>query len=189
MQDETRKETLTRKQIKKELKYISFCNILFRIVPAAIITPIILYLFPDDRFFPFAILFSIVVLIFICESCYFLKLFIVAHNNTFSIIVDKLSNTKDIEFRDGVTDPYIGDAKFAIIPLSFNLLGKTFRLFFSKNRVWRIPSGCIYTWSKYNWMNSFSVFRSSNIGDEFYLVMVGKKIILAYNTKFFELQD
>ena len=47
-----------------------------------------------------------------------------------------------------------------------------------------------YKWSKmYNMRNS-NVYNSSNIGDEFYLITIGKKetILMVYNCKMFELK-
>lgn len=49
----------------------------------------------------------------------------------------------------------------------------------------------IYPWSKNYSMNALSLFRSSNIGDDFYVVTIGrsKKIWQIYNKKMFVLKE
>ncbi len=46
-----------------------------------------------------------------------------------------------------------------------------------------------YSWSEHYCMLGRSVENSSSIGDDFYLVLVGKKIVSIYNKKMFELVD
>lgn len=53
-----------------------------------------------------------------------------------------------------------------------------------------IPFGENYAWSKMHNMMESSVYNSSNIGDEFYIISFdNKRIALVYNTKFFEFKD
>lgn len=61
---------------------------------------------------------------------------------------------------------------------------------FSQYGDFNIFDGTFYPSSKHYKMHYDELFRSSKIGDEFYLVIDNKnKILMAYNTKFFEFQE
>ena len=63
-------------------------------------------------------------------------------------------------------------------------------LTFSKYSDFVLPKSVYYSFSKQFTMREDEVFRSSKIGDEFYLVIdKNNKILMAYNKKFFEFQE
>lgn len=62
-------------------------------------------------------------------------------------------------------------------------------LVFARGGEYYIPSNN-YKWSKLYAMNDLSVFNSTKINDEFYVVSAGKyKNILAYNKRMFDFKD
>lgn len=64
-------------------------------------------------------------------------------------------------------------------------------LYFGRYGAYTIPHDN-YTWSFWNSMNDEDVYCTSAIDDEFYLVLSNTRthnILLAYNTKFFQLQE
>ena len=63
-------------------------------------------------------------------------------------------------------------------------------LTFGKYSEFVLPKGVYYSFSKQFAMREDEIFRSSKIGDEFYLVIdKNNKILMAYNKKFFEFQE
>ncbi len=63
-------------------------------------------------------------------------------------------------------------------------------LYFSSCDRYKIPRGMNYKWSKLGGIPEYGVLRGSNVNDIFILVSTdNKRILLAYNTKLFELVD
>ncbi|MBR6503322.1 MAG: hypothetical protein IKT42_07790 [Clostridia bacterium] len=101
-----------------------------------------------------------------------------------------IKNKTYIITTDVVVDLKSGTGQIVSSSAWGQLLYKPFRVYFSQNkRVYKIPDDENYKWSENNKMFECSVFNSSNIGDEFYLVIIkNKRIICAYNKKLFELE-
>ncbi|MBQ8741121.1 MAG: hypothetical protein IJY79_06190 [Clostridia bacterium] len=51
------------------------------------------------------------------------------------------------------------------------------------------PGATFYKYSKYYPMDYFKLRQTSIVGDEFYLILVKKKIFYIYNTQYFKLED
>lgn len=63
------------------------------------------------------------------------------------------------------------------------------KLSFAKYKDFYLPEGKLYHWSQTNSMNDWQIYRSAEMGDEFYLVIVKDKVLYVYNTKHFNLQE
>ena len=60
-------------------------------------------------------------------------------------------------------------------------------MYFDSGYKYEIPEGIHYTWSSMYEMEDHGVFRSSDVGDLFYLISMDRKtFLLAYNAKMFE---
>lgn len=68
------------------------------------------------------------------------------------------------------------------------LLNRPYTLIFSKYGQCGIP-GTNYKWSKKFKENDKYIYKSTAIGDEFYIVRVDNKNIVAYNKNFFQLDE
>ncbi len=68
-------------------------------------------------------------------------------------------------------------------------LHRTLCLRFNNSGEYKIPHGPNYAWSKNLAMSQAAVATTSTLGDEYYLIKANNEIIMAYNTKFFEIQE
>ena len=187
------KETLTREIIKKETTKIAK-NTIMSDIPLLVVGFVPLaatfwlwvdmchwldYLF----FIFFALPIVLCVYIFIFDLSYCLNIIKPIKNDKFDIMVKKLVDTSNGEamLREYVRNKAIYNTGF--IP------NRTLQLNFSEKLKYNVPAGISYSWSIKHAMIPSSVFRSSKVGDEFYIVVINNKVIMAYNTKFFELQQ
>lgn len=73
------------------------------------------------------------------------------------------------------------------------LIGRRQRLFgfmFSSGKRWIIdPKVKCYEWSEAQYCRAYDIENVSKIGDEFYLLSIGKNVIMAFNKRFFRLSD
>lgn len=102
----------------------------------------------------------------------------------------KLLSSKNIQI---VTDKLVSNEDNLLHMLFYRRTwgNKLYYLNFARYGCYCIPDSVTqknYEWSELYCMSANGVYNYSNIGDEFYLVLYGKKIILAYNTKLFELK-
>ena len=127
--------------------------------------------------------------------CKFFGLLIVTSKGKFDIVVDKLVDMKKlVSYNDEVLVEEVQDHKirpririFKIdIPSNDQYY---YRLYFEKYKEYELPEGKLYNWSPINSMNDWQIFRSTDVGGDFYVVVAKNKPIYVYNTKFFELQD
>lgn len=121
------------------------------------------------------------------------------NKNEFDIITDKLTDSRRMisstrlnevlieELPDWRKRPYI--SVFPKIEAQFSRKNYFYKLCFEKHKEYYLPLGKLYNWSQINSMNDWQIFRSANIGDEFYLVVANGKVLYAYNTKHFEFKD
>lgn len=66
---------------------------------------------------------------------------------------------------------------------------RPYTLCFAKNGKYSIPSCVNYEWSDLVSMQDDKVYERTSLNDEFYLVSIKRKIIVAYNKKWFELYE
>ncbi len=129
----------------------------------------------------------------------FAKLLFAVKDNKFEIVTDKLtdlsrimSNKKLSEFYSEETSE-LGKRPFVyVLPkIETQVLRNNYfyKLCFEKYKEYFLPCGRLYSWSQINSMNDWQIFRSADIGDEFYLVTAKDKVLYVYNTKHFELQE
>lgn len=63
------------------------------------------------------------------------------------------------------------------------------KFFFARHKDFYLPEGKLYFWSDKYRMEDWAVYRWAQVGDEFYLIIFGKKVRYVYNAKHFELND
>ena len=68
-------------------------------------------------------------------------------------------------------------------------VGRPYTLVFANNGNYRVLNGTYYKWSKQHTMSERKVYDSTDLRDEFYVICVKKEIALAYNKKYFELEE
>lgn len=217
MQEENRKETLTREIIKQELKEVYLYNGLIHLSHLVIyvLCAIVLYILGENslkeqfaNFSSIAItiisLFNILMIIVlvvifsisIYGVCKFFGLLIAICKNKFDITTDKLINSKKWEhINDRVMTEEVSDHKMRPVIYLYKkrITGSAdeyyYTFHFEKHKEYNLPEGKLYHWSQTNSMNDWQIYRSAEIGDEFYLVTVKNKVLYMYSTKHFELKD
>lgn len=150
----------------------------------------------------FAVLVSASYMFFIYSFYRFIALIISINKNKFDIIVDKLVDKQDdgshryYPMEYSIDEMQLPDHRIPYVFLfpkfAMHQLKKAYFLFklrFAKYKEYYIPEGKLYRWSNKYRMEHWAVYRWSEIGDEFYLVVANNKVLYAYNTKFFELQE
>ena len=172
------KDIITIEIIKSDYKNKSYSEVKSNLIWLLLATPVLFMLIFATitiRHISIIIFLSIYILAFSCGFVLFAKEFINRkniYNKNFKIITDTLID-KEAEIvgtRLQVPKPNI---------LHFKISGK-----------YSIPACMNYFSAKQFAMREDEVFRSSKIGDEFYLVIdKNNKILMAYNTKFFEFQE
>lgn len=181
-----KKEILTNETIKEELKKISIYSIksdIFLIVCfllMASLFSLLVYKYNPNIFI--TVFFVIILILFLLRIIFgfwfLVKIFRAAVNDKFLITKEKLINkiTPEKEISP------IRDKTYFIKPWVFP--ADPYRLIF-EHKTYCIPMGLNYLWSQKYTMDELGVFRSSNNGDEFYLIEIDNKIILAYNSEYF----
>lgn len=179
-----KKDILTREKIKQDYKSISRKGVLPLILGSiSLITllALLIYLFLllgyfnsfREIFMTLAIILLLYILIsIIYDTCKKQKLM---QNNKFYITTDKLVACEEKRT--------FGGGAF------ISSFSKPHILYFQSYGKYCIPEYKNYSSSKMFSMNDSGVFNYSNKGDTFYLVICNNKVVLAYNTKLFELKD
>ncbi|MBE6806272.1 MAG: hypothetical protein E7526_07190 [Ruminococcaceae bacterium] len=179
------KEILTREIIKSDLKRRMKKGIFVVSTIYIIILPLYALLIyfskkweicSDFVWFAFIILF----IVLLCASLfrlYWVHLLVLAvKKDKYKLEKEKLNNIKELFYTHGSGI------------MEFENCGN-FWLFFSKRLKYQIPL------ENYHWSNTYNmtdkgVCNYSTIGDEFYLVVIGKRFVVAvYNTKLFQLDN
>lgn len=216
MEEENKKEILTRAIIKKELREVYLYNGLVHLFEmlGSILGFVIVYLCGQASFKGqianftqmavtlisiTTILFALVIFILwhisLYGVCKFFGLMILVSNDKFDIVVDKLVDSKKlVSTGDQVMIEEVSDHKIRpkiylykhIVPRPKQYF---YKLFFEKCKEYDIPEGKLYNWSKTNSMNDWQIFRSAEINDDFYLITRKNKVLYVYNTKHFELKN
>lgn len=178
----SKKENLTIDIIKKDIKLLCKNNIiydLFFLSLVAILLLPILFINKIEYVTPvFFIVFLFSVLYFGYDIFIHLKIFINMKKGNYTIETDKLVQKKQN-----------GAEYYRPFKPSLNLFFDTPNIFyFYKYKKYRISPGHSYSFSKKYCMNSNGIYRLSNIGDEFYLLVCNRKVVQIYNTNLFELE-
>lgn len=180
-------DILTIPKIKKDYKSLLFHNIkTILIIPIMLLLLIalIIYLFCNlERSTIFIVLEILIISPAVFGTYICLSIILESYkdynnikNEKFKIVTDKLIDSQE-------ESVFVGSAFAA----SFS---RPYTLEFSSYGQYYILSGENYVSSNLYSMGAKEVFNCSNIGDNFYLVIDNKeRILLAYNTKLFELLD
>lgn len=168
-------------QCKRELLQASFILII-SILPIAMMISICVE-------FSLGILIS---LVFIISSGYLLLIFAISGLGIMCDALNILLMLKKHRFHI-TTQKVVSSCDGVNIKGSAHLsvmFSKPYVLYFYNFGKYVIPYGKNYKWSQEYAMNAQGVYETALIGDEFYLVIINhNKIILAYNCKFFNLEE
>lgn len=191
MQEENRKEVLTNEIIKRELRTIYLLNRKWDIAACV--------LFGIVAIWSFSVVMSLDDFEYILIPLFFLAFFIVQllynvfkikktlsriQNGGVAIIKDTLMECEEkLSSSLPTLKPY---SEF----YSYLTMKSPYHLRFQCFGTYTIPSGRNYRYCKMYDMEPRGVYNYSNVGDDFYIVTLlgSNEILLAYNTKLFELQ-
>lgn len=176
------KENITLDMIKNNIKtlckYNMFYDILVLVIITVLLSPILFFARIKGVTIVFLIVFIFAVFYFGYDLFVHIKIFININKGNYEIKTDRLVQKK-----------HIGIERYNPFKPKLNLFFDTPNIFyFSKHKKYRIPTGENYSFSQKYRMNSDGIYRLSDIGDEFYLVLCNNKIITVYNTKLFEIK-
>lgn len=180
--DFVKKESITLDSIKNNIKmlckYNVFYNLLFSVIITGLLSPILFFVREKGITFVFIIVLLLALFYFGYNLYAHIKIFIAINKGNYKIETDKL-----------VQKNHISAERYTPFKPNLNLIADTPNVFyFSKYKKYRIPTGENYSFSQKYCMNSDGIYRLSDIGDEFYLVIINDKIICAYNKKLFEIE-
>ena len=108
-------------------------------------------------------------------------------------LIPELSISKSIlkhpERKLVITDDYVVEKLDIIYGQAFG--SRTNTLVFAISGKYAIPydKSIYYKWSKLYAMNGETLYRFTDLKDEFYVISINKKPVLAYNKKCFELEE
>ncbi|MBR6502175.1 MAG: hypothetical protein IKT42_01920 [Clostridia bacterium] len=184
MRDENQKESITVDMIEKDIKTLCKYSIIYDLVILGIFMFLLLPIF---QFIVISVVITtLIVLLFLfglfvygCDMLFHLKLFVNMKKKNYNIETDTVVDKKNTA----------GEYYYPFKPKVNALFFDTPNIFyFSKYKKHRIPKGKSYSFSQSYCMNSDGIYRSTNIGDEFYLIVLNKKILQIYNKKFFDIK-
>lgn len=174
------KDIITVENIIKDCKFNSLKIIKFQflaLIPVLPLNCLLIYLIFIASlelklffgFLLFVLLLRLCVTIVLCSRN--IKTLKIIKNRNFEIIIDKLIDKNETYYRNVLISP--------TQCLKFNEFGE-----------YILPESISYPSAKQFTMATEELFRSSKIGDEFYLVVDDKNnILIVYNAKFFELKN
>ena len=179
------KDILTREKIKQDYNH-GFARQARRMLIVLILWPVfvgslIAFLLIFSPTFSMKILLFVVTLLFV--TCIYIASFTefrkdhrTIESDEFKVVSDRLISTKEKRVRS---------------PVRLRVrVGQPYVLEFSSYGSYCIPDGENYHSSEHYPMSDQGVFYNAKVGDTFYLVVdKNQRILLAYNTKFFELSE
>lgn len=193
MNEENKKEILTRDIIKKDAKSILVYNIfrntliyfLLMILPLPFYG---VYMISDVSRQKINIIFSLIeiaiLLPYVLVIIRYVKSLSLLKKDNFNIVIDKVYDKKVNRWW-----AYGGEAPTTKPFLSYGVFKTGLILCFEKHKKYDISLGNHYNFSKMNQMIHLQQLWSTELCDEFYLLIIDNKIIEIYNTKLFELKD
>ena len=189
MCEENRKEILRRENIKSDIKDACIDDIKivsFKYLPLFVLSLLflILTIMADveiGAILSISVLWLIITFTWLFFTYKALKLICKTNKNDFKIVIDSLCGREEKRSID----------KFFAYEHHIRLaLNRPYRLFFVNYGEYQIPKKQNYRWSFMNSMKAKDIYNSAVTKDEYYLAVVdNKEIVLAYNTKLFELQE
>lgn len=179
-----KKEKLTDKHIKKDLKY-HFLHQLSEFIFSAILVVFGFYLFKLIFLFIFGSKEIITIIILVLYVLFFSSLIIYNIVNIIKLLYLSSKNKYEIT-TDWVVDK-LPKQWFPNGTLNA-FFYRPYTLVFAKSGKYRIPSFINYKWSDWFSMQDINVYEGTSLNDEFYIVSIGnKRNIIAYNKSLFEL--
>ncbi len=181
MQTKLPREKLTKKHIRKDIKNIFIGGILLGVIFAFFILPMLMLIIKmtecvgaDVSRWMSVLLLILAAAILALSIVYTVRLFLLLYKEQYTITIAPL-----VDKKEGGGAQY--NRKY--------IHAQPYRLYFPPHR--RYAFGIRnYEWSELYNLTEEGAYRYSDIGDEFYLVEDKRgKILVAYNTKLFELQD
>ena len=171
------KELLTKGRIKADLQQKAL-----RIMPSCLLLFLFIGVFClfTKNFLEKEYVFLSVFSIFF-GVCLFIGLIINIIKTIF--ILKAVANNKFILKSDFVT------AKTHKISGKRYVLNRPYTLVFANSGNYRILNGTYYKWSKQHTMSERKVYDSTALNDEFYVIATKKGVVLAYNKRYFELEE
>ena len=193
MRNKNKKEILTRENIKIDIKWLCHykikCLIIIFSVQLIILLLLSCFLFFDivkavKTLIALCIIvsFGISIMYVGCEITPLFKLLSELKNNSFQV-------KKDILFCIQKNDSKTSGLSWFVSKDLNHRLDKPYSLIFCSNDRYEVSKCKYYTWSANMQMTFEGIYHTSLQGDEFYLILVNKKIIMVYSTKLFELMD
>jgi len=198
LKNEIRMSSFTKENIVKDYEIIFKKNILSFSVKFVLFLIYYIFLTWLILQFPFYIFIRLITTVVIYASgIYILRYYIInivellknyncILNNNFIITTEKVINSFSKERH----------RKFLFLGLLLNpvlvffiIEPKPYRLVFSGFGEYKVLNGQYYTFSDVYEMNDYGVFNRAATGDSHYLVVCGKNIALAYNTKMFDYKE
>ena len=181
MNSENIKETVTidviTDNIKSLCKYRLVFDFVLMLLVCLLMTPILFMLKIEGITFIFQLVFLFTILHIGYDIFVHAKIHVNINKKNYKIEIDKLIEKKHID----------GERYNPFKP-SFNLIFDTPNIFyFFKYKKYRIPTGKSYSFSQYYAMNSDGIYRQADVGDEFYVLICDKKVVMVYSKKLFNL--
>ena len=189
MREENRKEILRRENIKSDVKNACIDDIKivsFKFLPLFVLSLmfLILTLMADVEIgviLYISVFWLIVTFTWLIFTYKAFKLISKTNKNDFKIVIDSLC---------GCEEKHSIEKFFAYEHHIRLALNRPYRLFFVNYGEYKIPKKQNYRWSSVNSMMAKDIYHHASTNDEYYLAVVdNKEIVLAYNTKHFELQE
>jgi len=149
-------------------------------------------------------IFIAIMFVFAIYSLYkFIAMIIAANKNKYDIVIDKLVNSEldgshkynpfEYSFSEEMELHTARKPFMYLFPrLARDHLKGTYimrKLSFAKHKDFYLPEGKLYRWSDKYRMEDWAVYRWAEVGDEFYLIIIDKKVRYVYNAKHFELKE
>lgn len=184
------KEILTREKIEKEIRSKGIEEIkvwgfadAFMVLIFVIILNMFRALFERGDNIIFAVFLTVIYVVLVCICIYnTVQIFKKLKPEAIKITIDKLVDIREQE------DPGMAFGFLFGFRLR-HILYRPYCLYFAAYGRYVIPQGKNYKWSEMFCMDNRGVYNYSKIREDFYLAVKGKKIILAYNTRLFEMKE
>lgn len=191
MKEENKKEILTIDKIKKDGIRICTQSIKLYLSRIMLLLPLFALLYLE-----IVTKSSVIVIVLIAFCMFALLLFVIWEVTYIAIILAKVKKDDFYILNDILIDKrcaghgaYSRDrSRYNPVTIDSGIFTYYKHKLFFKNTMSKycIPNGQNYEWSN-NKMNQFQTYENAKYGDEFYLLMVKKRILLAYNMNIFYL--
>lgn len=189
--EENKKEILTIDKIQKEVMKICTQSIKLYLLRILLLLPLFALLYLEILTKS-----SVIVIVLITFCMIAILLFVIWEVIYIAIILEKVKKDDFYILNDILIDKrcagygaYSRDrSRYLSATIDSGIFTYYKHKLYFKNTIGKycIPNGQNYEWSN-NKMNQFQIYKNAKYGDEFYLIMVKKRILLAYNMNIFQL--